>query len=118
DAKRDWGYAPEFTDCMWRILQLDEPEDFVVATGEMHTVREFLTEAAGQLGLDPQELAVFDERYMRPAEVDALCGDPSKARERLGWEPKVTFHELVKIMVEADLKALEDELAGRAVRVG
>jgi GDPmannose 4,6-dehydratase len=118
DAKRDWGYTPEFTDCMWRILQLDEPDDFVIATGEMHTVREFLDEAAGHLGLEWQELVEIDPRYLRPAEVDALCGDASKARERVGWEPTVTFRELVRIMVEADVKALEDELAGRTVRVG
>jgi GDPmannose 4,6-dehydratase len=118
DAKRDWGYTPEFTDCMWRILQLDEPDDFVIATGEMHTVREFLDEAAGHLGLEWEEHVDIDPRYLRPAEVDALCGDASKARERLGWEPTVTFRELVRIMVEADVKALEDELAGRTVRVG
>jgi GDPmannose 4,6-dehydratase len=117
DAKRDWGYAPEFTDCMWRIMQLDEPDDFVIATGEMHTVREFLDEAAGHLGLDWQEFVETDKRYLRPAEVDALRGDYSKAHERLGWEPTVAFHELVKIMVDADVKLLEDELAGRTVRV-
>jgi GDPmannose 4,6-dehydratase len=117
DAKRDWGYAPEFTDCMWRILQLEEPDDFVIATGEMHTVREFLDEAAAHLGLDWQELVETDERYLRPAEVDALRGDFSKARERLDWEPTVAFHELVRIMVDADVKLLEDELAGRTVRV-
>ena len=117
DAKRDWGYAPEFTDCMWRILQLDEPDDFVIATGEMHTVREFLDEAAAHLGLDWQEFVETDERYLRPAEVDALRGDFSKARERLGWEPTVAFHELVRTMVDADVKLLEDELAGRTVRV-
>lgn len=117
DAQRDWGYAPEFTDCMWRILQLDEPDDFVIATGEMHTVREFLDEAAGHLGLDWQDCVETDERYLRPAEVDALRGDASKARARLGWEPTVTFHELVRIMVDADVKLLEDELAGRTVRV-
>jgi GDPmannose 4,6-dehydratase len=118
DAQRDWGYAPEFTDSMWRILQLDEPDDFVIATGEMHTVREFLQEAAGHLGLDWQELVETDKRYLRPAEVDALRGDAGKARERLGWDPTVTFHELVRVMVDADVKLLEDELAGRTVRVG
>jgi GDPmannose 4,6-dehydratase len=117
DARRDWGYTPDFTDCMWRILQVDEPDDFVVATGEMHTVREFLDEAAGHLGLDWHEFVEIDERYLRPAEVDALCGDASKAREQLGWEPTVTFHELVRLMVDADVKALDDELAGRSVRV-
>src|SRR5919202_1075972 len=117
DAKRDWGYAPDYTDAMWRMLQQDEPDDFVVATGEMHTVREFLEEAAGCLGLDWEGVCAFDERYLRPAEVDALQGDATKAREKLGWEPTVTFKDLVRIMVDADVKALEDELAGRNVRL-
>ena len=117
DAKRDWGYAPDYTDAMWRILQQDEPDDYVVATGEMHTVREFLEEAASHLGLDWESVVAFDERYLRPAEVDALQGDPSKARAKLDWEPTVTFKELVRIMVDADVKALEDELAGRNVRL-
>jgi GDPmannose 4,6-dehydratase len=117
DARRDWGYTPDYTDSMWRMLQLDEPDDFVVATGEMHTVREFLEEASTHIGLDWEEFVEIDERYLRPAEVDALCGDASKARERLGWEPSVTFHELVRIMVDADAKALDDELAGRSVRL-
>jgi GDPmannose 4,6-dehydratase len=118
DAKRDWGYAPDYTDAMWRMLQADEPDDFVVATGEMHSVREFLEEAAGHLGLDWEKHVEFDPRYLRPAEVDALQGDPSKAKEKLGWEPTVKFGELVKIMVDADVKLLEDELAGRTVRIG
>jgi GDPmannose 4,6-dehydratase len=117
DAKRDWGYAPDYTDAMWRILQADEPEDFVIATGEMHSVREFLDEAAAHIGLDWQDVVEFDERYLRPAEVDALQGDASKAREKLGWSPTVTFKELVQIMVDADRKHLADQLAGRAVRV-
>src|SRR5205807_5124795 len=87
DAKRDWGYTPDFTDAMWRMVQLDEPDDFVIATGETHSVREFLDEAAGYLGLDWEEFVQFDDRYLRPAEVDELCGDPSKARDRLGWAP-------------------------------
>ncbi len=116
DAARDWGYAPEYTDAMWRMLQHDEPDDFVVATGESHTVREFLDECAVYLDVDWHEWVEIDERYYRPSEVDSLCGDASKARERLGWEPKVSFSELVRIMVEADIKALEDELAGRNVR--
>jgi GDPmannose 4,6-dehydratase len=117
DAKRDWGYTPDYTDAMWRILQADEPDDYVIATGEMHSVREFLDEAAACIGLDWQEVVEFDERYLRPAEVDALQGDASKAREKLGWKPTVTFKELVRIMVDADREALADQLAGRAVRL-
>ncbi len=117
DAQRDWGYAPDFVDAMWRMLQADEPEDFVIATGEMHSVREFLALAAAQLDLDWESFTKIDERYYRPAEVDALCGDASRAREQLGWEPTVSFEELVKIMVEADMTLLEDELAGRKVRL-
>ena len=117
DALRDWGYAPDYTDAMWRMLQQDQPDDYVVATGEMHSVREFLDEAADHLGLDWSKHVEIDPRYYRPAEVDALCGDPTKARERLGWEPTVTFKELVRIMIDADVKQLEDELAGRTVRM-
>jgi GDPmannose 4,6-dehydratase len=117
EAKRDWGYAPEYTDAMWRILQADRPDDYVIATGETHSVREFLDEAAGLLGIDWGEVVEIDARYFRPAEVDELCGDASKARERLGWEPNVTFKELVRLMVEADVKLLEDQLAGRAMRL-
>ena len=117
DAKRDWGYAPDYTDAMWRMLQADEPDDYVVATGETHSVREFLEEAADHIGLDWERCVAIDERYFRPAEVDALLGDPTKAREKLGWEPTVTFSELVRIMVDADRKMLADELAGRTVRV-
>ena len=118
DAQRDWGYAPDFTDAMWRMLQQDEPDDYVIATGEMHSVREFLDEAGQCLGMDWKDVVEIDPKYYRPAEVDALCGDASKAREKLGWEPTVTFKELVRIMVESDVKALEDRLAGRGVRVG
>jgi GDPmannose 4,6-dehydratase len=117
DAKRDWGYTPDYTDAMWRILQAEAPDDYVIATGEMHSVREFLDEAAAHLGIDWQDVVEFDERYLRPAEVDALQGDPSKAREKLGWTPTVTFKELVQIMVDADRQALADQLAGRAVRL-
>jgi GDPmannose 4,6-dehydratase len=117
DARRDWGYTPDYTDAMWRILQADEPDDYVIATGEMHSVREFLDEAASHIGLDWQEVVEFDERYLRPAEVDALQGDPAKAREKLGWTPTVTFKELVQIMVDSDRQALADQLAGRAVRL-
>jgi GDPmannose 4,6-dehydratase len=117
DARRDWGYAPDYTDAMWRMLQAAEPDDYVVATGEMHTVREFLEVAAGHVGLDWEAVVEIDPRYYRPAEVDALQGDPSKAREKLGWEPTVTFEELARIMVEADVKSLEDQLAGRGIRL-
>src|SRR3954467_15645641 len=117
DAKRDWGYAPDYTDAMWRMLQADEPDDYVVATGEMHTVREFLDVAGGHLGINWQDVVEIDPRYYRPAEVDALCGDATKANEKLGWKPTVTFEELVRIMVDADVKTLEDQLAGRGVRL-
>jgi GDPmannose 4,6-dehydratase len=117
DAKRDWGYTPDYTDAMWRILQADEPDDFVIATGEMFSVRDFLDEAANHMGLDWHDFVEFDERYLRPAEVDALQGDPAKAREKLGWTPTVTFKELVQIMVDADREQLADQLSGRAVRL-
>jgi GDPmannose 4,6-dehydratase len=117
DAQRDWGYTPDYTDAMWRMLQQEKPEDFVIATGETHSVREFLDEAAKQLDLDWQSFTEIDERYYRPAEVDVLLGDASRARAALGWEPTVTFSELVRIMVDADVKLLEDQLAGRLVRV-
>jgi GDPmannose 4,6-dehydratase len=117
DAQRDWGYAPDYTDAMWRMLQADEPEDFVIATGESHSVRDFLDVAGAHLGINWQDVVEIDPRYYRPAEVDALCGDASKAREKLGWEPAVTFEELVRIMVDADVKTLEDQMAGRGVRL-
>lgn len=116
DAQRDWGYAPDYTEAMWRMLQADEPDDYVIATGEMHSVRDFLDVAAKHLGMDWQDVVEIDERYYRPAEVDALCGDATKARERLGWAPTVTFDELVRIMVDADVNGLADQLAGRGVR--
>lgn len=113
DAKRDWGYAPEYVDAMWRMMQLDEPDDFVVATGETHTVREFVELAFSCVGLDWKKHVEIDPRYFRPTEVELLQGDYSKAQERLGWEPKVRFHELVKLMVDADIQLLEDESNGR-----
>lgn len=112
DAKRDWGYAAEYVEAMWRMLQQDEGDDYVVATGETHSVREFLDEAFGHLGLDWQAYVQIDPRFERPAEVDLLVGDPAKARAKLGWEPRVTFRELVRIMVEADLQLAERELLG------
>jgi GDPmannose 4,6-dehydratase len=104
DARRDWGYAPEYVEAMWRMLQQDTPEDYVIATGEMHSVREFVEEAFGLVGRDHRDFVEVDPRYFRPTEVDELCGDASKARERLGWQPTVTFHQLVRIMLEADLQ--------------
>jgi GDPmannose 4,6-dehydratase len=104
NARRDWGYAPEYVEAMWLMLQQDEPDDYVIATGESHSVSEFLDEAFGHVDLDWKEHVEIDPRYYRPTEVDLLLGDASKARQKLGWEPKVTFKELVRIMVEADLE--------------
>jgi GDPmannose 4,6-dehydratase len=109
DAKRDWGYAPEYVEGAWRILQLDEGDDFVLATGEEHTVREFVEAAFAQANLDWKEFVKHDARYERPAEVDRLVGDASKARKILDWEPKVRFHELVRIMVDGDMASLSRE---------
>ncbi len=116
EAKRDWGYAPDYAEAMWLMLQASEPDDYVVATGETHSVREFLEAAFGHAGLDWEEYVEIDPRYFRPSEVDVLLGDASKAREKLGWEPKVGFDELVRLMVDADMSALEDQLAGKVVR--
>ncbi len=106
DAKRDWGYAPEYVEGMWRILQADTPDDFILATGETHTVREFVETAFQRVGLNWKDYVAIDPRYFRPAEVDLLIGDASKAKKILGWSPKTTFKELCEIMVEADLEAL------------
>ena len=103
DAKRDWGYAPEYVEGVWRILQHDEGDDFVLATGESHTVQEFVEAAFAHADLDWKQFVKHDPRYERPAEVDVLLGDASKAKKILGWEPKVRFHELVRIMVDADM---------------
>jgi GDPmannose 4,6-dehydratase len=116
DAKRDWGYAPDFVEAMWLMLQVDEPEDFVIATGETHTVREVVEIAFARAGLDWEPHVEIDSKYYRPSEVDALLGDASKAREKLGWEPTVRFRELVELMVDADVAALEDQLAGKVTR--
>jgi len=102
EAKRDWGYAKEYMEGAWQMLQADEPDDFVLATGETHSVAEFLAEAFGHADLDWRDYVQIDERYYRPAEVDVLIGDYSKAKEKLGWEPKVRFKELVRMMVDAD----------------
>ncbi|WP_435745282.1 GDP-mannose 4,6-dehydratase [Nocardioides sp. SYSU DS0663] len=109
DAVRDWGYAPEYVEGMWRMLQADEPEDLVLATGESATVREFVAAAFDHAGLDWEKHVRFDQRYVRPAEVESLVGDASRAEERLGWKPRVRFAELVRIMVEADIRALRHE---------
>ena len=111
DAKRDWGYAKEYVEMMWMMLQQDSPDDYVVATGETRSVKEFVQETFGLLDLDWEKHVEYDKRYERPAEVELLVGDPSKAQRQLGWEPKVKFKELVRIMVEADL-----ELAKREAR--
>jgi GDPmannose 4,6-dehydratase len=104
EAARDWGYAGDYVEAMWLMLQQDEPDDYVIATGETHTIRELLELAFAAAGIDGWEKYVeSDERFMRPAEVDILTGDASKARDRLGWKPKVPFPELVTMMVEADL---------------
>ena len=116
DARRDWGYAPEYVEAMWRMLQHDEPDDFVVATGEMHTVREFVELAFSLVGMNWHEFVEIDPRYFRPTEVDELCGDASKASRILGWSSTTAFADLVRTMVEADL--LERGLDARALLVG
>jgi GDPmannose 4,6-dehydratase len=107
-AKRDWGYAKDFVEAMWLMLQQEEPDDYVVATGESHSVEEFLEEAFGYVGLDWRRYVEIDPRYFRPTDVDFLQGDASKAKGKLGWEPRVRFKELVRIMVDADLRNLEE----------
>jgi GDPmannose 4,6-dehydratase len=111
EAKRDWGYAKDYVEAMWRMLQQEQPDDYVIATGETHSVKEFLEEAFSCVGLEWQDYVKVDPKYFRPAEVDLLLGDPSKAAQKLGWKPKVTFKELVRIMVDADMQD-----GGRPVR--
>lgn len=113
DAKRDWGYAKEYVEAMWLMLQQDQPDDYVIATNETHSVREFLEGAFGHAGLDWRKHVEIDENYFRPAEVDMLIGDYSKAKRKLGWQPKTTFNDLVKLMVDADIRLVKDHLAGR-----
>lgn len=113
EARRDWGFAKEYVEMMWLMLQQDTPDDYVVATNETHSVREFCEEAFGLLGLDWREYVQKDPRYDRPAEVDLLIGNPEKARRKLGWEPRVRFKELVRIMVDADLELARHECAVR-----
>ena len=108
DAKRDWGFAGDYVQAMWHMLQVDTPDDFVIATGETHSIREFLDLAFSHVNLDWHDYVVQDERFMRPAEVDLLVGDPSKAGAELGWEPSVTFPQLVHMMVDADIQLLQN----------
>jgi GDPmannose 4,6-dehydratase len=104
DARRDWGYAKDYVQAMWLMLQQDIPDDYVIATGESWSVREFLAEAASLVGIKWQDVVEIDKRYFRPTEVDLLVGDATKAREKLGWKPKVGFSELVRLMMKADLE--------------
>ncbi len=113
DAKRDWGYAKEYVEAMWLMLQQDKPDDYVIATGQVHSVREFLEEAFKYVGLNYKDYVEFDPRYLRPTEVDLLVGDASKANKKLGWKPKTTFKELVKIMVDSDIAELDAMLNGQ-----
>lgn len=112
EAKRDWGYAPEYVETMWLMLQQEKPDDYVIGTGEAHSVREFVKETFSYVNLDWEEHVKIDHRYFRPTEVEVLIADPSKAREKLGWKPKVSFKELVRIMVDADMEALRLEPPG------
>ena len=116
-AKRDWGYAPEYVVCQWMILQHDEPDDFVIGTGESHTVEDFAREAFEYVGLDWEKHIEIDPKYYRPTEVDFLQADISKAKRVLGWEPKVKFHELVKIMVDADMEMVGLKAIGDGERI-
>jgi len=109
EAKRDWGFAGDYVEAMWRILQRDNPDDFVIATGETHSVREFAEKVFEKLDLDYQEFVSIDQRYFRPTEVDALLGDASKARKQLGWVPKVSFDQLISMMIDSDMEAAQKE---------
>ena len=115
DAKRDWGYAPEFVECMWKMLQMDEPDDFVIGTGESHSVRELLEEAFQYVGLNWEEYTSIDERYLRPTEVEFLLSDPSKAEKNLGWKPKVKFRNLIRIMIDYDMLSMGLEPPGEGL---
>ena len=118
DAKRDWGYAKEYVEAMWLMLQQDQPDDYVISTNETHSVREFLEVAFGHVGLNWEKFVAIDPAYYRPAEVELLIGDSSKAKRVLGWEPKTKFQELVRLMVDADIKLLKDHREGRIQVVG
>ena len=112
DAKRDWGYAPEYVECMWQMLQSEVPDDFVLGTGEAHSVRDFVEEAFSYAGLDWTECVKIDPRYFRPTEVEELVSDPAKAKKKLQWNPKVKFNDLIEIMVDADMRAIGLEPIG------
>lgn len=116
-SRRDWGFAPEYVEAMWLVLQQDDPGDYVIATGQAHSVEEFLQEAFSYADLDPDKHVEIDPRYFRPTEVDVLIGDASRARSVLGWEPRVSFNELVRIMVDADMEALGLEPIGEGNRI-
>jgi GDPmannose 4,6-dehydratase len=116
EAERDWGYAPEYVEGMWQMLQQAEPDDYVLATGETHSVREFVEFAFAEVGLDWRSHVELDPQYYRPTEIDRLEGDASKAHQKLGWAPRTRFRELVQIMVQADVQLLEDALSGQAER--
>jgi GDPmannose 4,6-dehydratase len=118
DAKRDWGFAGDYVEAMWLMLQQDEADDYVIATGETHSVREFLDEVFGCLDLDWEEYVEIDQRYFRPSEVDLLLGDPTRAREKLGWQPKVTFAGLARLMVDNDMQRAREERAVADTRSG
>lgn len=116
-SRRDWGFAPEYVEAMWLMMQQDDPADYVIATGEAHSVEEFLQEAFRYAGLDPGRHVKIDPRYFRPTEVDVLIGDAGRAREVLGWQPRVSFKELVRIMVDADMEAVGLEPIGEGKRI-
>jgi len=116
DAKRDWGYAPEYVEAMWLMLQQDNPDDYVIATGETHSIREFLEISFNHAGLDWEKYVEIDPKYYRPAEVDLLIGDPSKAKKQLGWVPKTTFADLARLMTDADIAMLAHEMSGKKIR--
>ena len=113
DARRDWGYAKDYVEAMWMMLQQDEPEDYVIATGKDHSVRDLVAVAFGHLGLDWEDHVELDAALLRPAEVDHLIGDYSKAREKLGWEPRTSFDELIRLMVDSDMELLESSSAAQ-----
>lgn len=117
DSKRDWGYAPEYVEAMWMMLQHDHADDFVVGTGESHSIREFLDESFGYAGMDWHKYVEIDPRYFRPTEVDYLLADPTKIQNELGWKPKVKFHELVKIMVDTDLELSGEKAPGEGKKI-
>jgi GDPmannose 4,6-dehydratase len=116
-AKRDWGYAPEYIECQWLILQQDKPDDFVIGTGESYSVEDFVNEAFSYVGLDPKKYIKIDEKYFRPTEVDYLLADISKAKKKLNWQPKVKFNELVKIMIDADLELCGLKSKGEGIKI-